>query len=878
MKRRLKITKPAHGSVLIFALVLLTLLFAMGAALILFVTQQSRAGANALRNSAGDVIVDSAENHAIQAIRSSVFSFEVVNQDGLFDPSTPPIGLEKREYITSNPQVSSGVAQVNMFRMFEAFTDHWAVAQTASAVNVPGNWMEGHAWLSWNSDLAYCGAATEEPVPANVLRYTEATLSHSAYPNGALRQSFLNGPEHAGQARAWLVNAQANDFYSVALPVVKPPRPSAPRGEYYVWIADLDSKLYAIPQAWGLDPIGNTPQAIAESALRSIRDYGINPPASGWNANGSSYGGMALSDTKITEIWNQATTVPYSNLGDIALRFPTLLFPASTDSSSVKWSYLNTRYGIERYFSIYFDSDESALTTVSEKLDFHSKHNTTLMSLKDHPCAVNVNTASPEILAALLAQVPDFTAQLGYNLAARICARRPFLCRIDFEDFLAAHLPQVFGVALSDAANANQPAGLIYRALAARQVAGISIAEMAEVPEFADPRTCYSVIRDPVKLQERFEFFRKDDATHAPITNAILSIRQLNNLLNSISGMRRALPFEKEAMGSRAVSPYHGIDNPTPVKFATSASLPAPLIADRQYWLRRDTEHYLTVHLTKADAEANANVVALTSNGLGSILRFGWSYYSLDRYMLPNAGDPGTVQDIPDKPFAYTMTTPDGVAHTITPKFEYARLTQAEIADGTGTTTYSVSGAPAGSLAAWRPTCLTGYYEMHLGESDDRQLYEYGGAVPAPVSPVTEIIVISGGLALETPVPTAPEDDVIGSSSTDIVDGPNLICETTIHGPIRAYRHSLDPTPAVDSGRNDGSRGDGDVAWTPRFGFRSRFFAVYTLARPIIDVQGNVPTYGAAQRSEIVYDALRDTVLFRREPATEKRTLGDPTP
>jgi hypothetical protein len=189
--------------------------------------------------------------------------------------------------------------------------------------------------------------------------------------------------------------------------------------------------------------------------------------------------------------------------------------------------------------------------------------------------------------------------------------------------------------------------------------------------------------------------------------------------------------------------------------------------------------------------------------------------------------------------------------------------------------------AGEGCLVSWRATKTSGYYEMVFTTQDDTQEKEYGTTVTIPptMDPAnpTKVIFIAGGAARET----EPHGDDL-SDATDIfetnastVDPKIVTVESYVHGPLRAYRHSFDTvTTAPNAARTDGPLGNGDVAWSPRFCFRSRFFAIYVLARGI-NAGSN---YAPAKRLEAVYDALTDKVLWRRWQATELRNLGDPTP
>ncbi len=104
------------------------------------------------------------------------------------------------------------------------------------------------------------------------------------------------------------------------------------------------------------------------------------------------------------------------------------------------------------------------------------------------------------------------------------------------------------------------------------------------------------------------------------------------------------------------------------------------------------------------------------------------------------------------------------------------------------------------------------------------------------------------------------------------MDGGNFVCDTTVHAPLRAYRHDLDDAATAPIASTD-------VSWSPRFCFRSRFFKVYVLARSIVTLKGSgAPVYGPPSRLEAVYDAVDDKILWRRWQATELRRLSDPVP
>ncbi|MCZ7643689.1 MAG: hypothetical protein M5U26_00145 [Planctomycetota bacterium] len=774
--------RGARGSILVFALVLIAILAALGAATVFYVVQQARASANALRHAGSDHLLDSGELHVLKLIRDTVRAYEILSPDGIFEP-TLPTNAADHAYLDIGPDSPAGVPQHNVFRALEGYTSEKTVAATANNPN-------GHAWLYWNEDSNYCGTTLLEPAAGTPLRYADSTLAHANYPNGQARAYYANGPEHAGLARRWPVDNNLDDFYAAGLPGTKLPRVSGFRGEYYAWAADLDGKLYADPKSWGLDPDFftslpgvETNETAAKAILATLSLYGDAPT---WTTAGASYAGMKLSAALIDALWLRPSAPAFNNLGEMALALGVAV-PASGTGSAV-WDYYNQRYGFERYFTVKQDTALNPAEAASLQ---------TLTAVKETETALNVNTAPFEVLLAALSRIPLVDAytpadagkvneniQKAAALAARICAKRPFLGRIDFEDFLAAHLTSdPVAAPVDDPADATKPVGMIKAALPKREVVdmaafldldayGVSTANLAvQNPLFSD--TAAKPLNGVVSMAERFDFFRTDNAA-APLANALIGEAAFNNLLNATGGKRR----------------------------------------DGTY---------------------------------------GYSYYSFE-----NVKDPIEVT---------------GFAK---PKFEYTLLDAAAIALPREQYDLALASGTAGALNVWRATkdpVYGGYYEMHFG-SDDLQKYAFDAGTALGVAPDPYPIVIEAGAdgVLQTPK-LSDDDDTAG---TNITTGPNYLAETWIHGPIRAYRLPNDAaltTPVADLAVNNG-----DVAWAPRFGFRSRFFLVYVLARPYLGKEGGVDVYGPPQRSELVYDALRDQVVSRREPATEKRNLGDPHP
>jgi hypothetical protein len=81
--------------------------------------------------------------------------------------------------------------------------------------------------------------------------------------------------------------------------------------------------------------------------------------------------------------------------------------------------------------------------------------------------------------------------------------------------------------------------------------------------------------------------------------------------------------------------------------------------------------------------------------------------------------------------------------------------------------------------------------------------------------------------------------------------------------------------------------GNGDVSWSPKFAFRSRFFSVFVLGQGMVGVGTDTTTLAeeyaklrpqGEKRIEAVYDALLDQIIWQRSPVTDKRAMGEPIP
>jgi hypothetical protein len=249
-------------------------------------------------------------------------------------------------------------------------------------------------------------------------------------------------------------------------------------------------------------------------------------------------------------------------------------------------------------------------------------------------------------------------------------------------------------------------------------------------------------------------------------------------------------------------------------------------------WFRKDDD-LVKYPLAQAllSAKAFNNILNSTSGTLNDLTGYGYSFYSFGGSSLPTAADA---------------------------KFLYSLLTA-------GQESYGVDS----HLLEWRASnhsLYGGYYEMSFSY-DDRQII-----LPEDTSADPAQAVVDPGADLVLTTKPDSADTKVGET---IQIGADLKAQTAVHARLKSYRTELEPVVAnADSAVNNG-----DVAWSPRFCFRSRFFKVYVLARSIVTLKGSgAPVYGPTSRLEAVYDAVDDKILWRRWQATELRRLSDPVP
>ena len=218
------------------------------------------------------------------------------------------------------------------------------------------------------------------------------------------------------------------------------------RGEYYNWMADMDARLYANPNDWGLDNTGT----------------GYVPPID------PATGVLQFLGFSSADIHDLVTATPVFT-GDVR-------YPAYRSNNEVLMTITSTAAGptVDPTYSATRASVDQYLTCYKDTADFKLPLN--LKFCKDWSSAININTAPLEVIAAALSQIPSDSNHLGVtgagsplgqvvctdgvslavHLAKRIIAKRPFVCRMDFEDFLAAN---ILGAISDEAAGSDSTSG-----------------------------------------------------------------------------------------------------------------------------------------------------------------------------------------------------------------------------------------------------------------------------------------------------------------------------------------------------------------------------------------------------------------------------------
>jgi hypothetical protein len=462
--------------------------------------------------------------------------------------------------------------------------------------------------------------------------------------------------------------------------------------------------------------------------------------------------------------------------------------------------------------------------------------------VKGCPTALNINTAPWQVIAAALAGVPTNTDNIMFaddinfpgrldNLAKRIVSKRPFLCRMDFEDFLAAHIKgniansppygsggqpdnipddqSPFNSAPPDLTTPSKGyfVSYIYFALDYRwgsQVLAamappppatptvpiqlgspeLSLQEYLEIPStmilpqpYADTSLPApgNTPNYPAYQKKRFLFFYTDYLGDlATRENASITPKEFNNLINSIS-------TSDSTLIKQAITPY------TFPRYS-------------YYSYSDDVDSAVSFWYTHVDSEN-------TSPPLPSLIDF-----------TSGQSTPLTYNGVQTTVGAVETT------YAINQMKLYYRIPISTSGNTTTRTDATIS-----NLISWRcklPSPNSGFYQMSF---DDW---------------------------------TSP----LNNTHTPYGYGPMQCC-----GPTNPYPYLKYSTAQFTSGVPGAM---GDVSWSPQFAFRSRFYHIFVLGRSLerqSSSSGYVTNMTGEKWLEAVYDGLTDQILWERPQVSSAR-------
>lgn len=890
-RRRRPVKRPPRGSVLVFAVVLLVLLVMIGAAFLVAAQQEFKATRNALSGLQAELAAEAGLEHALGVLRNAVRTSQTLSPDGAFYRSADalPAAPGFTDFVNplDDPDVTTFADSPTRFNAFRTFEEYPA--------GYDGD--EVYAALYWNENRDWCGAALPAwPQLAANRRagetlwdyvFTNTPLTTGAtWPNGQRFQA-VDGdndyPEHFGWARRFLVYAGCNGFdtaddddpngtpptgFYKFFPgdrdtvLSELPKVSRVRGEYFIWIDDLDAKLYAVPKALGVQADGtlgddfsfdevlaydpDSETAVLRGILDRLNRCGDDYLSSAdWGDDGTDYTGLSLTDAAddadsndLKFLREHAAAKPYSSQAEM-LRF---LIERSTDQATAGpldragyavaspdpdelWKHLYARAGLERYFTPYDNGKAPDLNTAP---------------------ALNVNTAPLEVLAAALSQVPlvegyapdpgdptyDDNLAKALALAKRIVAKRPFLCRLDFEDFLAAQIGDEWiddlpGEITGDPEDSM--VSLIYYAMDKRAEKAdgspeLSLAEYLEIPNLPDDNPLYQGVNTRDWQKKRFKYFNAGLTDIAPgeYGDARLTLRAFNNLLNSVSSgdEMSSDDVQEEAPGTAGLPPDTMVIS----------------VGDNG-------------ELETAPAGDDVLIQYIRAANVGD-----------DPLSLPGlAGD-----DVYD---AGTKTIRPGPDRTLqTPKVGTDIYLDVQIEAGPNGIADTAVGVRPSYYSFWNDQ---EYIDGAPGEPDDKYMkFSYDD----PDYPVI------GELHTWRAKPLATGQNARYPGYYQFFADPG-----GIDYPLAAFgadlSDPLDPDESYEYAAADPTKNHGDAAWSPRFCFRSRFFKIYVLAHgleggPGSDAEPGKLNFRGTRRLEAVYDALLDRIVWRRRQVTEKRDLS----
>jgi len=999
--RLIFVQPPAHGSVLIFVVVLLSVLALLSATTLFIVRQGVQVSQNAAQSVESKLAADSGLRHATKALRDAITTHSIYSPEGafFFDPvnngahpwlkKTDPLAIP-------NPAIPNYMSPLRMF------ADDSAPVEDES---VPLSLLDEEVITSTQRypELRF----TSSPIFSQIRDQYEYALVNRIVGETA---TFYKGTDAAF----------SKDKFK-AKPMT---RISGMRGKYFIWIKDLDAKLYARSKEWREDPAGIYAKINRDYVGWGLDTYrtidptdlsiaGATPDEQQYNWEDQIRGNILKYDYESLRLISEDTLADelrdlyVQTLPNFDSRYPhfhsnkematqlTELYD-STDPMDIYIAnpdfYSQYHAELEHYFSVYKDTPN---------------YNSALLqkSVKQHPTALNINTASVEVIAAALSQIPaedvndysvlDMTLatrpsdpavagseSLANTLAKRIVAKRPFLCRMDFEDFLAAHIRGAYDDTAHDVdptyetqdTDLTQPpesdfasltgnlpvVRMIYYALNRRWGPGytpagntstgvpinpyaaddtavysvkteLSLAQYLEIPGVPDNAPQYAANLPatafpnyPNYQRARFEFFFNNTQGSGVIPErrtALITPREFNNICNSINGATLTDDLQNQPIGTVTALPVilpgsNGTLETAPqgddtfikriypgVNTVLDTARVGDDIVDAGTIIPGPNGTFESAITGDDEMKTDTSAIWPGPNGIADtwIATNRPSYYCyIDDVQFAQQFWEGSVESI-ETALRANMTAPTpaflAATHILDPNVKSLLVTPTETIeqadrraanqmrlyyrlplDGAGSTTLP-PGPPPGRpplpedarldhLVSWRcqpsgnSTRRAGLYQMAF----DDWTY-FNGTAFGLMQPLGDGFWYADGVE--------DYDD----------------CRYSVARPwsgriVPGVTFDIEQDGAIDPGIDD-NVGNGDVSWSPKFAFRSRFFNIFVLGQGTAGPGSDTTTLAdeelklrvqGEKRIEAVYDALLDQVIWQRAPVTDKRAMGEPVP
>ena len=844
-----------RGSVLLFAIVLLAMLAMLGTTFILFVRQSRTVSSNSEATTEAVFTANAGLTHALAEIRLMVKKSPIV---------------ARKTFETTDEYHCAVFNPANLASFCYYDTDYY----TWDGVNVAGAPpLDIAFWHFENNTTGATGPVlTTYGTADRPMRYTTSLLAAQANSGGEV-------------AIEREVQGSTNDLYAYPIPsnakIKQIPRVSSVRGGYSVWIADINTRLYAVPQAWGMDTTGVTgtldTTTISKNIITKLKTLAIMDD---------------LLDSDINKMCAFAPTTTFATFADFSLQL-----------DSVAATYTPSHAETEYYFRTLLDMPAGSLA---------------FQTVGEHPASININTAPAEVIAAAISQIPaeqtgdvfDTLPDRAVAIAKRIVAKRPFLCRMDFEDFLAAHLigninEASLGGPYTDPGSLTIPddsvfnddtnplydsisfVRAIYFAIPRRWGADntltepgldtfhkpeLSLQSYLEIPGVPDNAPEYKATINglpsypnfPSFQKARFEYFFADDV-NAPRSAALLTPKEFNNFANSICTASYTDDVQK--IPANAPGPLDDGDIIiAPGPNGTIETIP------------QGTKNYIMSEIILGDTSTTLEAGDDEPDfdfDLGVFVIKPGANHVLDTVADPAQGDTVVIAGI-------AAGGPNGTVDTVLPRGRpsyYSFFDDAAYADnfwsGLNDETKNVTNTTDEFNAA-----------KHM-----KFYYRLRPSPPNPVPPPLRDPAVLGDLVSWSCYPDVGAERKPGFYQMSF---DNWVVPSTDHtygsGPMltQGDPDEEDSQKYSSAKRTSGSTGTGDVSWSPQFSYRSRFFGVYVLGRGKIQGRNTpelTPNDAALRnrlkitgerRIEAVYDALKDEILWQRSPLSEKHSLAEP--